>query len=265
MPDWGDVRGIRFETLGSNSGTSEGVVVIAPSGAHSKVNSWTALGVTAFHATGIYVNVHNMTGILAYLDISIGTATGIIIPDIAIDRPATAIGLQYYFPISVPAGTALWARTQSATISATMSVSVTLVSGEEFLAGQAVQTFGLVTGSTTGTSITPSVNTEGVSTVIAGTVLRPLRYLSLALGTLGRTANQNASYLVDIRVNDGTVYDLISNIPFRTGSTPDIPGQCFYGPYTVSVPVGAAFQVRAQTNFTGGQAKTISAVLYGVS
>ena len=282
MPDWGDVaEGQRYQSIGQDLATTSGIQVNA--GNSVKPATYTQLaaaGVLNFDASGIYINIVNSSPGRWLIDIAVGTAGSevIIVPDIAYETPRTnERANQLFFPINIAAGTRISARARAASASTAVYLSVTLVGGSLMQSFNTVLAYGITIGSTYGTSVDPGAvaNTKGAVTALllrdaagaligTGSVLRPINQFLVVVTTLGRgTSNANAGYLIDLALGGSNL--ILTDIPFRTGNTPDFPAQCFFGPYPLQIPVGVELGARCQSSNATLSTRPIGISLYGVS
>ena len=280
MPDWGDVaEGQRYQSIGQNLATTSGIQVNA--GNSVKPATYTTIAAaTAFGASGIYVNIVNSSPGRWLIDVAVGAAGSevIVIPDIAYETPRTnERANQLFFPLSIAAGSRISARARGAAASTAVYMSVTIVGGALMQTFDTVLAYGITIGSTYGTSVDPgaTANVKGAVTALllrdaagvlvgTGTVLRPISQFLVAVTTLGRgTGNANAGYLIDLALDGSNL--VITDIPFRTGNTPDFPAQCFFGPYQLQIPVGVEWGARCQSSNATLSTRPIGISVYGVS
>lgn len=260
---------------GRNAAASEPVTVTASASANTK-GSWTQLiAATAFEATAIAVDLMCDSGGLArrLVDIGIGAAASEVvkIPNLFTNgSQSDQGGARYVFPIQIPTGTRIAARTQASTGSVVTKVGVDLLGRGLHtpapLAG--VTDIGTATSDSGGTQIDPggSANTKGAYTQLIASTARAYKGLLVAAGkdgTLSGTVDTN--WLIDIAMGAASSEQVIvSNFHQWQEFNSDQPSPNASIFYPVSVPSGVRLAARAACNITGSTNRLIDCMVYGV-
>jgi hypothetical protein len=173
------------------------------------------------------------------------------------------------FPVKIPAGTRISARSQASTGASVVRCSVILFS-QGFLPGQPlgiVTTYGAVTADSGGTSIDPggSANTLGSYVEITATTTYPIRYLAIAIGNQKNGTRSSQSWLVDISVGPATETVLISRLALNCSTSPDSVMPQVFNMMPVNIPAGTRITVRAQSDGIDATDRLFDVVLYGVT
>lgn len=274
-----------FPALQGSRQESSLLVTVTASGSANAKGSWTELiATTGFQATGIAVFGRWSTVAGGILDIGIGAAGSeqVLVPNLRfnakMDSTSTAghtpAGMSPVFPISVPAGSRISARLQSAAASATQSVRVVLLGGG-FLPGEPqgkVTDYGVGgVGASFGTQITPSAtaNTYGSWVQLSSGISAPINALVIALGDQNSTGPGDGNWLIDVGVGAASSeVAVLSGLPFSwwlgaTGSPCGI-GPQMLGPFPVSIPSGARLSARTQSTRTSPSLAP-DVVVYGIT
>jgi hypothetical protein len=185
------------------------ITVTSGGTAHTKGN-WTQLiASTPYDAYGIWVSiegVHVADTNTAYLvDIGVGPAGSevVVLPNLdAWGADNTGWGLRlYWFPVYIPAGSRIVARSQASTASKNSKVMVAL-DGVPWYGrwgvGPVVD-YGTNLSISAGTSVTPATNAFG-SWVQIGTTVRDHTFWAVGVDLLTRSGTGSNTYLVEIAV-----------------------------------------------------------------
>jgi hypothetical protein len=223
-----------IETTIGASNAEFGTLITASATPHTKGSPTQLLAATAFDSFGIIVGVGNVgtaatTNTRTLVDIMVGGSgsEAVLIPNllagqVGASNSASSQPQYYYFPLYIPAGTRLSARSQSLAASDTVNVSVHLVQnqipGKWY--GYRVTDYGTSTASSTGTSHTPTNNTGAYATttqLVASTTNR-IRAMQIGIDLLTNTAGNTARGLVRVAAGGSTNY-IVSGLPFRESTT----------------------------------------------
>jgi hypothetical protein len=118
------------------------------------------------------------------------------------------IGVEYYFPLRVPAGASVGAKASVNNVTvATCRVAATLYcqpSRPDLVrAGSFVRTFGDVAASSTGTAVTPGTTSEGAWTQLGSALAESLWYWECGFGINNGTMTSNG-YHLDVGLGDAS-------------------------------------------------------------
>lgn len=238
------------------------ITVTAGGTAHTK-GAWTALiASTPYDAYGIWIGIdgiHASAAATAYLvDIGVGPAGSerVIVPNLNVwGADATAAGLnphQFWFPVYIPAGSRIAARSQSVTANKTCRVMVTLDAvpwyGPWGL-GPVVD-YGTNLAASTGTSVTPG-NAAFGTWVQVGTTSRDHTFWTVSMDGLADTTLSAETDLVEVGVGLSGARRSLGVMRFRHTTAEQIAG----GPFplflaSLPVPSGTPVWVRMAAGST---------------
>lgn len=166
-------------------------------------------------------------------------------------------GYWYYFPLYLKAGTAIGTANQALVAAKAIRVMVKVFGKptrpELCRVGSKVQTYGAVTGTTTGTAITPGTAAMGSYTASLGTSSYDQFWWQAGIGfddtTLGGGTSISEFYLLDVAASNdgGTTKSLCAENIMANCSTTEQIGKAAFGtkiPYR-EVPSGATVYMRA--------------------
>jgi hypothetical protein len=273
MPDW--------SLLGGQRGTTEGAVLATSlpttvqSGAiNTKSAAWVQLTASTTHdADGIWVVANNTTGTDVLYDIAIGGAGSEVI---ILENLGTSSGTGnairnsgYYFPITIPAGTRLSAKSQTTAATQSIRMAVTLFQGGFQVAPglSRVTTYGAVTADSGGTSVDAggTANTKGTYSVITASSTNPIRGLIFYIGNQANNARTAANFFMDIAIGTAAAEQvIISDIPLQGTSTEDVVSPQVSPLLPVFIPAGTRITARAQCSINTATHRAFDVILYGV-
>ena len=205
-------------------------------------------------------------------DIAIGAAASetIIINNLAYSASTNWVPQQYLFPIHVPAGTRISARTQCSTGSSNHELFfhgyATAFDG--YAGCTSVETWGAVTGDSGGTSIDPG-GTAGVvgaySPLVTSTTF-DVKWLMVAFGNQAQASRATTVGDLDISVGaGGSEQIIVPGIRFMTNGTPDEVLPHTFGPVPVDIPAGSRVAARCVNYSTNASpARLIDLIVYGI-
>ena len=217
---------------------------------------------------GIFFNPQTAAETLVSMDIAVGGAgsEAIVIPDIVVDASAQ-FGLTLFntiFPIQIPKGTRIAARSQANAASATNYILLTANSFDGGFAYEGYARYDSIGVSGTpilGTNVTPSAtaNTKGSYAQLIASTARDYSGFVLSVDTRG-IAGAN-TYAVDVAVGGaGSEVVVMTNHSVNTGTTgAKAQNTPFIG---VPIPAGTRVSARCASN-VGSDTHTIGAALYG--
>lgn len=237
------------------------------------------LGAIANEALGIMISVNSVAVAAAsgdcLIDIGIdpagGTSYTVLIPNLLCSCAGTyAIGhgINYYFPLRIPAGATVAARGQRATAAGTFSIIVRLFGKPErpevVNYGVAVDAFGVNTATSGGTAITSGTTAEGTYTQIGSATTVPYKWLQQGMGINDTTMTGSLVYALDLAFGDASnKVPAIQDqwfVEFDVNENLCSIGAMEGGSY--HVPTGAIFYQRIQCSGTADSA--LSGAVYAV-
>jgi hypothetical protein len=178
-----------------------GTTITANSSIHTKGTTPTTLiASTAADSYAIQVHIHNSatsnTATSTLLDIMTGAAASevVLIPNLmagwALSVAASNEWRTYTFPIFIPSGTRLSARSQSLVTSKTCSVGITLMQRPTQLGfvGSRVTAYGVTSASSYGILHTAgSTSTYGTASQLSSSTTNPIRYMQIGIDPSNRS------------------------------------------------------------------------------
>ena len=271
MPEFSSVSGGVVRSYGATAGTSSRATTLTAAGSINTKGSVVELvASTEFDANWLLVQTNEASGNPAsyLLDILIGSSTEqVIIPDLYIAAGHNPNGAPpYLFPIFIPKGSRLSARCQSSTASATLDVSLTLISGTMIGNSQPpswVSAYGAV-ASSIGTNVDPGAvaDTDSAWTQIVAATDRAHNWLVIA-GRFGDIALGAATrWRLSIGIGAATEQALIPDLHFSADTIADSPfGGVVCLP--VFIPAGSRLTARVRSSVTTDGDRDIWLKLYG--
>lgn len=272
MPDFsptvGANRFVNFSAYTSGDG------IINSSASANTKGSWEAIATTSFDLDGLLVNFSPSTlSVRDFLcDLSIGGSGSeqIILSNILYSSNTLYDFAHYWFPLHIPAGSVIRARTQSSTGSSAHELFFHGFgqSFDGYPACTRVETLGANTADSGGTSIDPGGSTGvfGTWQQITASTSFHYRYLIVALGNQANAARTTMVGDSDIGIGaSSSEVILIPGLRWGAHSTSDTVLPHTYGPFPVSIPAGSRLSARSinySTNAT--PARLIDFVLYGI-
>jgi len=246
------------------------ITVTAGATAHTK-GSWTQLiSSTSHDAYGIWIGIdgiHVSAAATPYLvDIGVGPAGSeqVIIPNLDVwGADATAAGLNphlFWFPVYIPAGSRVAARSQSATANKTCRVMVMLdgVPWYGLWGLGPVVDYGTDLANSSGTSVTPGSGAFG-SWVQLGTTTRDHTFWTVSMDWLTNAVVSALTTLVEVGVGPSGSQRSLGVLRFRSTAAEQIAG----GPFPLflaSLPVPAGTPVWARA--ASGATTAIGVIVY---
>jgi hypothetical protein len=247
--------------------------------AHTKNPTFTQLiAATAFDATlvTVIVSSNNVAAgdSSTLLDIAIGAAASetVIIPNMCagwVPAENEAPGPRHYiFPLYIPAGSRLSARTQSIRTTGGMFVTVQLYGGpsrpDTWWCGQTVTTYGANLANSAGTLFTPGATGVEGTGVSLGTTSAP--HKALVLGVQGHSTDvawAARGYHFDVGA-DSSSTDWFEADRFYANTTTGemMGGGHIWWPIYRPIPSGTELMVRGECS---GTADPLTAVLHGIT
>lgn len=270
MGDWPLGGGARVETIGAlASGTTSATAVVA-SGTVNTKGSWAELTDSAPVACSSFLLIVNFDLASYLMDIGIGPlgSEQILVPDIH-RSSAALMPTSFVFPVRIPAGARVVARSASTLASSSSSTCMYLMA-EGFsgaIGRNRVVTYGAVTADSGGTSIDPggTAHTKGTWTQITASTPAAHKGLAIALGNQANATATGTSWLFDIAVGgSGSEQIMISN--YRASASVNETVSPSFSPFfPVSIPQGSRLAMRSQCIVTDATDRLLDVVLYGLS
>lgn len=254
--------------------TRDGTTVTAGGSAHTKGSYVTLVATTSKPSYGFWIRVKGVgvsnTNTSMLLDIAIGDAPSggneeRIVANIDIGAAsgnASSNGKLFYFPAYIPEGVSVRAATQAVIASDTCTVDIFLNQDPSYRwASGAVQTYGIDTSVSHGTSVTPASGSFGTWTQI-GTGTDPIRahrFWSVGYSFGTDTTVVAASALIEIGTGpDSSNVSTIGRFLFNQASTEEIAGPL---PLICYAPVVAGAELWARIASGESEARRVS--IYG--
>lgn len=200
-----------------------------------------------------------------------GTSWSVKIANLYANSPtfgtSGAFGYWYYFPLYLPAGTAIGTAHQNL-VAGTLPLRVSMrVYGkptrpELVWTGTKVQTLGAA-GSTSGTAVTPGTSAKGSYSASLGTLTGDAWWWQMGVASNDTSMTANG-YLFDIAVNATNKLIVAENIPYTVTGTIE---QASMGAMGSKVPIGMA--VSGENVYVRGAAaaapdSTMTAIVYAL-
>jgi hypothetical protein len=231
------------------------------------------LATTAFNASGIHILARDNNATASphdyLLDLSIG-ASGqeqVVISNLLITQTTDRNGGICYFPISIPSGSRLAARTQC-NIAGTTLVVAAMLHSQSFMSTAGcnrVTTYGAATADSGGEVVDPGAvaHTKGAYAQITASTTAPIRSLVMCLGNRGNSAMAEADFLFDIAIGaSGQEQVVVPNIWVSESGAEIVIPRAILVP--VTIPTGTRLAVRAQCSETNATDRLLDVVIYGL-
>lgn len=212
---------------------SDGTTITASGSAHTKGSYTQLIASSAKDAFGITILIWGAqtaasTNNRGLLDIAIGASSSEIdiVPNLMYGGTATWNGTThspavYYFPLYIPSGTRISARSQNVTASRTCTVAVWLhhtLIGHDGWCGSRVQAYGASTSTSTGVSHSPGNGSYATATEIVASCAKPIRYMQLGMDMFTDSTGSTARGLARIGVGSTPNY-VVEHLPTHESTT----------------------------------------------
>lgn len=277
MPLMMPTRAGFLDTVPSTSTTSSaGTTITASSTAHTK-GGWTQLiASTGARSLGILVALDNTavanSNTSMLLDIGIGASGSetVLIPDLAagyvLNENISNTFAAYYFPLFIPAGSRLAARSQAQIASDTVACRIHLFqrpTGFGGWVGTRVTAYGVDSANSRGTVVSAGNNTYGTAVSLSASTTNPIRMMQLGFQGAGRTALTDLRILADVRLGASTSIagPLMGSTDTGTESVLMSAGNMTLARMGFNLPAGVDLRVAAMQNAT---AANLDFIAYGV-
>jgi hypothetical protein len=224
------------QALEDNVGTTSaefGTTVTASGTAHTKGSYSQLVASTTYEAFGISILLAGLqtaasTNTRCLVDIGIGAAASevVLIPDlmcgnVAQEAAASGMGAMYHFPLYIPAGSRLAARSQALVVSDTCTVALWLHEwplGAPEWVGSRVTAYGANTATSSGVNHSPGNSAYAAATQIVASTTNPIRAMQIGYGLATDTTGDTCRGLVRIGLGATPNY-LVSDLPFKESTT----------------------------------------------
>ncbi len=266
----GYAGGTTVRSHGATAGASSLATTITAGGTANTKGSYVELiASTEFDANWILITFsHASATFPSHLtDIAIGAATEqVIIPDLFCVMRTNGSYPSYLIPVFIPKGSRLTARCQSNSISATIRIAITLISGSALSGGSGpsmVSAYGAV-ASSTGTLVDPGAvaDTDSAWVEISASTDRDHHWLIIA-GHFGDTVLAAVlAWRLSVGIGAATEQVLIPNLHLAAEIASD-------GPYSpvfclpCFIPKGSRLTVRMRCSVTTAGDRAANIKLYG--
>lgn len=273
MADFGPGQGDRFtETIQVN--------MTPGASAHSKGSWSTFSGGVLGRCDGFYLFPaflgNNSTLRTLLMDIGVGTSPDIVINNLMVcppnSNPSTVcrvVGQQIFFPVLLPSGYDLKARSQSNMASHPgIYVDATPCFSGLPCVGSVVDTYGADTTNSKGVTLT-APNTENVwgswSEIVASCERVKAMVVAVGHGQANWSTFGDQWKSIQIGIGGAGSEQPVFNVnSIGASSGTGIPSQSWFGPYYIDIPAGTRISGRHITQHTSASQRTIDVILYGI-
>lgn len=271
----------QFSLFESNASATpaagSGTTVSNPAGAaNTKNTTWTQLiASTSFDSQLVVVTLANAsataTDTSTLLDIGIGASTAetVIIPDLLAGQTTSSnlTPRSYIFPLRIPSGSRVSARSQSVRTTGNNVVLIQLWGGprdpDRWWAGSTVTAYGINTADSGGTAVTAgNTGAETATPVAIGTTSAD--HECIVAGVAGNnTAFNGLTYHWDVGIDVASTSWLIRDaLMMQTDTSERITPSGVWMPIFAHVPSGSVLVMGGECS---GTAQALDLALYGVS
>ena len=176
-------------------------------------------------------------------------------------------GYWYYFPLFIPAGSAIAAAVQGSTGGLTCRVGVHLFGKptdmKNLKYGSYVETYGAVPASSNGTAITPGNTTKGSYTASLGTTGKDMWWWQGGI-TINDGTQSDMAYFLDVAAGDATNKKICATDIQVRGHASEYMGKDCFGIMPPYMPVPAGESVYMRSAAAGTPDSSITAVAYAL-
>lgn len=192
------------------------------------------------------------------LDIAVGAAGSevVVIPDVAIGFGLSAVVLD--FPIYVPSGSRISARTQSSQASKALTIGVGFgVSSKTMtvVPSTSLTSWGAQPANSRGLGFAPSatINTDGPWYELTADCGAARKWILFGIQANGQATLQASNALIDVAIGAaGSEVVILSDIRVSTNTSEQVTWTSYLRSYFVDIPANSRIAVRMQNNITGG-------------
>lgn len=263
-----------YETVGVDTGTSEGLAIAANASADTKSTTWIEIDAsTSIASDGLWVVVGpGPDARQSLMDIATGAVSSevILINNLLYSTGDGYGGRRHYFlPMSIASGTRLSAKVQASVGGVDVDVAIILTtdSGLDITAFANVDTIGAVTSSDSqGTVVDAgaSTNTKGVYVEFDASTSNTYKALMIAIGQNNNNGLASAEFLFDVAIGASeSEVDFLSNIGFKSAGGSDTITPMVHGPMACDIPSSSRLTVRMQSSTSNATDRVMDFILYG--
>lgn len=169
-----------------------------------------------------------------------------------------------YFPIAVPAGTKISARTQATSGSKVPTITIEGVVGDKETCS-VITTLGAVTASSAGTTIDPggTADTKGAYVELTASLAVAGRWFGFGITGLNNTSRTACDWLMDIAIGAaGAEAPFITDFYLSCNAQTDLPLPQFYGADPLAVAAGSRIAARAQCTINDATDRLFGLILF---
>jgi hypothetical protein len=206
------------------------------------------------------------------LDIGIGAAAAetVLIPNLlagwasAVDPGGSP--RHYIFPLYIPSGSRVSARSASARSASPVTVWLQMFGGlrrsEDWWCGEQVIAYGINTGVSQGTNVTPGASSAEGSWTAIGTTSQDHKMIVPGIQLADTNTNSTTSYTYDFGIDTTSTSLLRENYRAILDASERIAQMGVWWPINVPVASGSVLAARASSV---GSTDTLDVALYGIS
>lgn len=256
--------------IGTNTSTSIGTTLSSTT-ANTKGSYVQLVSSTTRDTDYMIVNIINFpsTGDTQAIDIAVGGSGSeqVVIANLLASSHTNDV-VSYKIPFSIPAGTRVSARMQSATLNDSVAINIILCAGNmEFVPYLTCDTYGFSSTTSLGTAIDPggSTNTKGSYVQLTASTTRDHYGLAFAIDDQNVAIANTANWLFDIAVGVAASEQVvIPNLCLSsTGATTNLSPPNSNGIIPIQIPAGSRLSVRAQCTTATLALRVFGITLYG--
>lgn len=250
-------------------------ILVASSATINTKGSWVQLiASTSYDACAVLVSLNGFPGTHTctwLVDIGIGASGSeqVIVSNLMLQSVGAGAGVaQVFFPLAIPAGTRISARSQSTAASNSVAVDVDLFDGAftQMEGAAGVDAIGVSTSTSLGTALTAgAANTKGSYAQLTAATSRDYIGFFGIIDLQNSTAANQDCWLFDIAIGaSGSEQVIIPNIDLSALTVSGFPATYF--PVTIPffpIPIPSGTRIAARTQ-SGVGSNTFGLSLYGV-
>lgn len=274
MPDFPQIDGGEIEEIGAvTSGATTGTALTA--GAVNVKGAWAQLvASTPTETSWVLVNLYRSSQHKHLVDIGIGAAAAeqVIIPNLglqSVGSSADRFNASYLFPLTIPKGVRVSARSQASSAGQASRVTIHLI-GSSFGSSSGlgrVTDYGTATADSGLTALDPggTANTKGAWVQLTASTTGLTRWIAIGVGHDALAVAANQGWHVDIGIGaSGSEQVLIPNLPFSINATSDVTLVPVLA-LPVHIPAGTRLAARCQCDVITATERLLDVAAWGVS
>lgn len=249
------------------------VVSVTASGTINTKGAWAELvAATSLESFGFWLSYSDVfitaTNTSMLVDIGIGAAGSevVIVPDINCAGAERGLGKQTFWPLFVPAGVHIAARTQAVIASDTVNVRIFLLQSPQTFDPYIFNTctaYGVDATNSRGTSYTPHATafTKGSWAQVSASSSRDHRAWQVIVDPLGSTALTGAALYVDIGAGAAASEQVVSPDSYFVSSVQEIVDGPVV-PVPAYCPVASGTRIAVRGSASGASMSALGAIVY---